>query len=62
MHSYFDLIVNFFVNNYFASIEILNASDYHNWKQDLEFSLGIYDLHLALCEDEFVINSKSTYE
>ncbi|KAH1265424.1 hypothetical protein GmHk_01G001128 [Glycine max] len=38
------------MNNYFSSIEILNESNYCNWKQDLKFSLGISDLDLALRE------------
>ena len=62
MHSCFDLTVKFSVNNCFASIEILNVSNYHNWKQDLKFSLGISDLDLALREDKLVISSKSTPE
>lgn len=44
------------------NIEILNGSNYLNWKQDLEFSLEIFDLDLVLCESRLVINSKSTLE
>ena len=60
MHSYFDLPVNFSMNNCYASIEILNGSNYHIWKQDLKFSLEFLDLDLALRESKPVINSEST--
>ena len=59
MHSCFDLILKFFVNNCFASIEILNGSNYCNSKQDLEFSLVISNLDLALHEGKLVINLKN---
>ncbi|KAG5035305.1 hypothetical protein JHK87_010215 [Glycine soja] len=44
--------MNFSVNNCYASIEILNGLNYPKGKDDLEFSLGISDLDLALCERE----------
>lgn len=50
------------MNNYFSSIEILNESNYCNWKQDLKFSLGIFDFDLALREGKPMINSESTPE
>lgn len=62
MHSYFVLIVTFSMSNCYASIELLNGSSYKIWKQDLEFSLGIVDLDISLCETELVINSQSTPE
>ncbi|XP_061364652.1 uncharacterized protein LOC133308078 [Gastrolobium bilobum] len=50
------------MNNCVVSIEILTGSNYNKWKQDLEFSLGIVDLDLALREDKPVVNAESTPE
>ncbi|RDX99569.1 hypothetical protein CR513_17359, partial [Mucuna pruriens] len=47
---------DFSINNCSTSIEILNGSNYGKWKQNLEFSVGITDLDLALCENKPVIN------
>ena len=55
MHFYFVLIVNLSLNNCSASIEILTRSNYNKWKQDLDFSLGIADLDLALQENKPVV-------
>lgn len=41
------------------SIEILNGSTYPKWKEDLEFSLGIFYLDLALRESKPVINAET---
>jgi len=60
MNSCFDLAMNFSVNNCYASIEILNGLNYPKGKDDLEFSLGISDLDLALCESKLVINTGNT--
>lgn len=60
MHSCFVLTVNFSVNNCSASIEILAGSNYKKWKQDLEFSLGIADVDVALLETKPVVDAQST--
>jgi hypothetical protein len=62
MHSCFVSTVNFSVNNCSASIEMLNGSNYKKWKQDVDFSLGIADLDIALREDKPVVNAESTAE
>ena len=48
------------MNNCSASIEILTGSNYKKWKQDIEFSLGIAYLDMAICENKPVINAEST--
>ncbi|KAI5434917.1 hypothetical protein KIW84_021658 [Lathyrus oleraceus] len=50
------------MNNCFASIEIQNGSNFKKWKKDLEFSLGIADLDMALRKTKPVINDQSTPE
>ena len=45
-----------------SSIEILTGSNYSKWKQDLDFSLRIADLDLALREEKPEINENSTPE
>ena len=62
MHSCFVSTVTFSINNCSAFIEILNGSNFKKWKQDLEFSLGIADLDMALRETKPVINAESTPE
>ena len=62
MHSYFVSTVNFSVNNCSASIEMLNGSNYKKWKQDVDFSLGIVDLDIALRENKPEVNAESTAE
>ncbi|ERN17372.1 hypothetical protein AMTRI_Chr02g258510 [Amborella trichopoda] len=37
---------------YLAGIETLNGSNFSDWKQKIDITLGILDLDLALCEDE----------
>jgi len=54
--------VNFSVDNCSASIEMLNGSNYKKWKQDVDFSLRIADLDIALPEDKPVVNAESTAE
>ncbi|XP_062102323.1 uncharacterized protein LOC133812566 [Humulus lupulus] len=44
--------VSFSVNNNNASIQILTRSNYKKWKRDVDFSLGIMDLDLCMCEDQ----------
>ena len=62
MHSGFDLIVNFSMNNCFDSNEILNGLNYPKWKDDLEYSLRISNIDLALHESKSLINAGSTLE
>ncbi|XP_027343006.1 uncharacterized protein LOC113855567 [Abrus precatorius] len=50
------------MNNCSASIKILTGSNYSKWKQDLDFSLGIANLDLALRESKLTINADSTLE
>ncbi|GAV79930.1 UBN2_2 domain-containing protein [Cephalotus follicularis] len=45
--------VCFFVNNNTASIEVLIGSNYKKWKQDIEFSMGITDIDLAMISDKY---------
>ncbi|KAI5424368.1 hypothetical protein KIW84_030524 [Lathyrus oleraceus] len=52
----------FSMTNYFASIEILNGSNFKKWMKDLEFLLGIIDLDMALCETKLVINAQRAPE
>ncbi|XP_027362607.1 uncharacterized protein LOC113870213 [Abrus precatorius] len=54
--------VNFSMNNCSASIEILIGSNYSKWEQDLDFSLRIADLDLALRESKPTINADNTPE
>ncbi|XP_058746814.1 UPF0481 protein At3g47200-like [Vicia villosa] len=54
--------MTFSMNNCSASIKILNGSNFKKWKKDLEFSLGIADLDMALHETKHVINDQSTPE
>lgn len=54
--------MTFFMNICFASIEILNGSNFKKWKKDLEFSLGVADLDMAFCETEVMINAQSIPE
>jgi len=61
MHSCFDLIMNFSMN-YFTSIEILNGSNYYNWKKDVEYSFENLWYYLTLREDKSMINSDSRFE
>ena len=57
--SIIDLVAFFFfesvslaVNNNNAIIEILNGPNYKRWRSDIEYTLGMMDLDMALCEDE----------
>lgn len=50
------------MNNFSASFEILNGSNFKKWKKDLEFSLGIDDLDMTLRETKPMINDQSTPE
>ena len=40
------------MNNNNATIEILNGSNYKRWRLDIEYTLGMMDLDMALHEDE----------
>lgn len=54
--------MTFSMNNCSTSIEILNGYNFRKWKKDLEFSLGIADLDMALRETKHVINDQSAHE
>lgn len=54
--------MSFSMNKYYASIEILNVSNFKKWKKDLEFSLGIADLDMTLREIKPMINDQSASE
>ena len=40
------------MNNNKATIEILSRSNYKRWRSDIEYTLGMMDLDMALCEDQ----------
>ena len=40
------------MNNNNAIIEIRSGSNYKRWRSDIEYTLGIMDLDMALHEDE----------
>lgn len=60
MHSCFVSIVTFYMKYCSSYIEILNGSNFKIWKKYLEFSLGIVDPDMELCETKPVINDQST--
>ncbi|PIA29093.1 hypothetical protein AQUCO_06300049v1 [Aquilegia coerulea] len=50
------------LNSYATSIMKLNGTNYSEWKEQVEFSLGVLELGMAILKEKPVLTDKSTPE